>query len=1121
MPGRAPLRVSERFECARCRRGFVEPQPRLFSFNNPFGACPSCHGFGNLIEVDLDLVVPDKHRSLSEGAIEPWNRPHYRSVLVELRRFARRRGIPLDVPWSFLDEGHRRLVLEGDEEFPGILGFFRWLEGRKYRVQVRAFLARYRGYQECPGCGGSRLRPEALRVRLGGLSIRDVAALSVGAARRFLRGLSLSPQEEAIAGRVRHEADRRLSFLEDVGLDYLNLDRPTATLSGGESQRIALAAALGTGLVGTLFVLDEPSVGLHPRDTERLIGILKALRDQGNTVVVVEHDPAIVTAADHVIDLGPGAGEQGGRVVYQGPAEALGDEARSLTAKYLRGDLRIPVPARRRRGSGLFLNVRGATLHNLKGIDARFPLGAFTVVTGVSGSGKSTLVHDVLCARLRRRRGAAEGRGGPVVEGADYVEQLEVVDQSPLGRSPRSNPVTYMKAFDAIRELFAATPEARRRGLGAAAFSFNMPGGRCEACGGDGRVRVDLQFLADAWLVCESCGGRRYRAPVLEVRWRGRSVDQVLDLTVHEALHFFAGHHAVTRRLKVLEQIGLGYLRLGQPASTLSGGRGPEGEARGPPAEAPGAARPLRARRADDGAAHGRRGRAPERAAAAAGRRRHPRRHRAQPARDQAGRLGDRPRARGRARRAARSSSRARRRPSPRTARGTPRGTSGRCWSRPRTRPPERRAVGSLTVLLLSSRIMAMQRSSVQSVARRLRLGSTAALVIGLAWGLAPVAGAEQSFEDLVANLKSPTARTRQEAARELGNSRRREAVAPLSALVRDPEVRVRLEVVKALRNLRDLSAVPALVTSLQDGDPGIREEAIGTLVEIYSERDRGGPIDSFLETFSDEYDRASVPPYTAVDPSVFRGLAGTLRDEKKGIRAESAYAIGILGGGSAVPELVSATQDPESDVRGAAATAIGKVGTAEEGKSLVPLLADESATVRNRALQAIGVLRVREAGPALREMFEQHRRRELGTRVLASLSRIGDPAQADLFRELLSSSDPEHRRLAVEGLGRIADPSTLPCVQEGLPAREGRRGQAGLQLRDRLARGSGLPRRDRARARLLGRGGPSGPRLHPGAGTAVRAGPLPLPERPGPRGARRALRRPRAARRRRGPRRG
>jgi excinuclease ABC subunit A len=571
-PGHEPLRVSERFECGRCERTFVEPQPRLFSFNNPFGACPSCHGFGNLIEVDLDLVVPDKHKSLAEGAIEPWNKPHYRNLLAQLRRFARRRGIPLDVPWSFLDESHRRLVLEGDDEFTGVLGFFRWLEGRKYRVQVRAFLARYRGYQECPACAGARLRPDALRVRIGGQSIRDVSAMPVGAVRRFLAELELEGAEKAVANRVLQEVDRRLGFLEDVGLEYLGLDRPSATLSGGESQRIALAAALGTGLVGTLFVLDEPSVGLHPRDTDRLIGILKALRDQGNTVVVVEHDTALVEAADHVIDLGPGAGEQGGKVVYQGPTSSLEDEPRSLTAKYLRGDLRIPVPARRRRGNGLFLNVRGASLHNLKALDVRFPLGAFTAVTGVSGSGKSTLVHDVLCARLRRRRGSTAERDAGVVEGADYVDELEIVDQSPLGRSPRSNPVTYMKAFDPIRELFAATPEARRLGLTAPDFSFNMPGGRCEACAGDGRVRVELQFLADAWLLCESCSGRRYRPPVLQVKWRGRSIDQVLDLTVHEALLLFAGQHRVLRRLKVLEQIGLGYLRLGQPASTLSGG---------------------------------------------------------------------------------------------------------------------------------------------------------------------------------------------------------------------------------------------------------------------------------------------------------------------------------------------------------------------------------------------------------------------------------------------------------------------------------------------------------------------------------------------------------------------
>ncbi len=569
LPAGEVRRLSEHFECRSCGRAFAEPEPRLFSFNNPFGACPSCHGFGNTIEVDLSLVVPDTRKSLAEGAIEPWNKPHYRSVFQQLRRFARRRGIPLEVPWAFLDEGHRRLVLEGDEGFPGVLGFFRWLEGRKYRVQVRAFLARYRGYQECTSCGGGRLRPEALSVRIAGRSIRDVAAMSVRSAREFFEGQSRHWDPIATASPVLEQIRRRLSYLEDVGLGYLELDRPTASLSGGESQRIALASALGTGLVGTLFVLDEPSVGLHPRDTDRLIAILKALRDQGNSVVVVEHDPALITAADYVVDLGPGAGEQGGRVVYQGEGEALFGEPRSLTAKYLRGDLRIPVPGRRRRGNGLFLQVRGARVHNLQDVSARVPLGAFTVVTGVSGSGKSTLVHDVLCARLRRK-GVDESSA--TVDGAEYVEQLEVVDQSPLGRTPRSNPVTYLKAFDPIRELFAGTPQARRRGLSAADFSFNMPGGRCETCGGDGRVRVDLQFLADAWLVCETCNGRRYRAPVLEVPWKGRSIDQVLEMTVQEGLQFFAGQVRVTRRLKVLGQIGLGYLRLGQPASTLSGG---------------------------------------------------------------------------------------------------------------------------------------------------------------------------------------------------------------------------------------------------------------------------------------------------------------------------------------------------------------------------------------------------------------------------------------------------------------------------------------------------------------------------------------------------------------------
>jgi excinuclease ABC subunit A len=566
------LRFSERFECSGCGRTFLEPQPRLFSFNNPFGACPTCHGFGNLIEVNLDLVIPNKDRSLSEGAVEPWSKPHYRGAQDDLRRFARRRGIPWDKPWSALDEAQRRLVLEGDGDFPGILGFFRWLEGKKYKVQVRVFLSRYRGYQECPACHGARLREAALRVRVGERRIDEVSSLSVHEARAFFASLRLSETESKVAGRVLSEIARRLTYLSEVGLGYLTLDRPSGSLSGGESQRIALATSLGAGLVGTLYVLDEPSVGLHPRDTDRLILILKALRDQGNTVLVVEHDASIMRAADYLVDLGPGAGEQGGRVVFQGDFQALLDDPRSLTGKYLRGDLRIGVPTRRRRGNGLQLRVRGAGLHNLKNVDVRIPLGAFTVVTGVSGSGKSTLVHDVVCAGIERRTVKGELPGGGVLEGAEFIEEIEVVDQSPIGRSPRSNPVTYLKAFDGIRELFAATPDAKSRGLLASHFSFNVPGGRCEACSGDGQVRVDMQFLADVSLVCEACGGRRYRPPVLEVRYRGRTIDRVLDLTVHEALLFFAGQAQVTRRLKVLEQIGLGYLRLGQSATTLSGG---------------------------------------------------------------------------------------------------------------------------------------------------------------------------------------------------------------------------------------------------------------------------------------------------------------------------------------------------------------------------------------------------------------------------------------------------------------------------------------------------------------------------------------------------------------------
>jgi excinuclease ABC subunit A len=568
------LHFSERFECAHCARPFEEPQPRLFSFNNPFGACATCHGFGNLIEIAEDLVVPDGGKSLAGGAIEPWNRPHYRPLLAELERFCKRRGISTERPWSALPEEHRRAVLEGDEEFRGIVGFFRWLETKKYKVQVRVFLSRYRGYEVCPACHGSRLRPEALIPRVGGRNIDEVCRLSVKEARTYLSELALSGAERLVSAPVISELLRRLGFLCDVGLDYLTLDRPFGSLSGGEAQRIALATALGTGLVGTLYVLDEPSIGLHPSDTSRLLEILKGLRDQGNTVVVVEHDHSVMKAADYVLDLGPGAGDQGGRLVFSGTYPELMRDGRSLTGKFLRAEIQVPLPQKRRRGNGLALEVRGARAHNLKGIDVRIPLGVLTCVTGVSGSGKSTLVHDVVCAALLKRKERWDRSVGAhdALLGAQFVDEVVIVDQSPIGRTPRSNPVTHIKAFDPIRELFARAPDAQRLGLNPSHFSFNVPGGRCETCAGDGQVKVDMQFLADVYLVCETCGGRRYKPSVLEARYRGKTIDQVLDLTVREALQFFAGQPRVARRLKAFELIGLSYLRLGQPATTLSGG---------------------------------------------------------------------------------------------------------------------------------------------------------------------------------------------------------------------------------------------------------------------------------------------------------------------------------------------------------------------------------------------------------------------------------------------------------------------------------------------------------------------------------------------------------------------
>ena len=576
-------RFSEKFECRTCGIAYELPQPRLFSFNNPFGACPTCHGFGNTVELDMNLVVPDADVSLNDGAIDPWNKPHYRSSLALLKKSAKSAAgageptVRLDVPWSSLTDDERALVFKGFGEYEGVDGFFQWLERKKYKVHVRVFLSRYRGYQTCPDCRGTRLRREARDVQVGGQTIDVVCGYTVKGAQAFFEQLGLNETDAAVADKILKEIRRRLGFLKDVGLDYLTLDRLSSTLSGGESQRINLATSLGSALVDTLYVLDEPSIGLHPRDNERLIAILRQLRDQGNTVLVVEHDADMIRVADHIVDLGLGAGEHGGRILYSGDLAGLMKDPRSLTARYLRNDLAIPTPQTRRRPMLQKMRLTGATEHNLKDVDLDIPLGVLTCVTGVSGSGKSTLVHDVIYAALKRIK---VGRGEwdkPVgahrtFEGAEYVTDVVLVDQQPIGRTPRSNPVTYMKAFDPIRELFAATKDAKARSLTASAFSFNVPGGRCEACEGEGVVRVEMQFLADVFVPCDQCEGKRFRPQVLEVKLKGKNIDQVLALTVREALTFFSGAQKVTRRLQVLDEIGLGYLRLGQPATTLSGG---------------------------------------------------------------------------------------------------------------------------------------------------------------------------------------------------------------------------------------------------------------------------------------------------------------------------------------------------------------------------------------------------------------------------------------------------------------------------------------------------------------------------------------------------------------------
>jgi excinuclease ABC subunit A len=568
------LRFSDRFECKYDGTVYAFPEPRLFSFNNPYGACPTCQGFGNTIGLDLDLVIPNPGLSLKEGAIEPFTRPQHEWAMDELRQFCKSEKISMAGPFSQLSRAEQRAIVNGKGDWSGVRGFFDWLETKKYKLHVRVFLSKYRGYTLCPDCGGGRLRQEARDVKLGGRTLPEICSLSISEATVFFDSLMLSSEQGAIAERILFEVRRRLRFLLDVGLEYLTLDRLASTLSGGEAQRIQLATNLGSSLVGALYVLDEPSIGLHPRDNERLIRLLHNLRDIGNTVLVVEHDAEMMRAADHILDIGPAAGELGGRVIYEGDFPGLMRDEGSLTARYLRGEAEIKEPKQRRSPQKRRLTIRGASEHNLKGIEVDVPLDMLVCVTGVSGSGKSTLIHDCIYAGIKKQRGDWQGHVGTFhkLEGSQFIDDVTLVDQSPIGRTPRSNPVTYIKVYDAIREVFAGTREAQARGLDPSHFSFNLPGGRCEVCQGDGTVTVEMQFLADVELVCEECKGTRFKQQILDIRYRGKNVHEVLSMTVREAMSFFREVSKITNRLRVLDDVGLGYLRLGQSATTLSGG---------------------------------------------------------------------------------------------------------------------------------------------------------------------------------------------------------------------------------------------------------------------------------------------------------------------------------------------------------------------------------------------------------------------------------------------------------------------------------------------------------------------------------------------------------------------
>jgi excinuclease ABC subunit A len=566
-------KFDNRFSCVRCGREFTPPTPHLFSFNSPLGACPKCEGFGRIVDIDLDKVIPNKRLSLRDGAVVVWNTPAYAELRDEFLQAATRRGYSTELPYSQLSQEAQRWIVEGDRETPGIQGFFEWLEARRYKTHVRILLARYRSYRTCPACNGARLKPEALAVKIGQHSIASLCALSIRDLKSTISRLRLAPAMRARVEAVLRELRNRISYLLEVGLGYLTLDRQARTLSGGEAQRIHLAAALGSALTDTLYALDEPTVGLHPRDAGKLLKVLQHLTSMGNTVVVVEHDPSLIDGADHVVDLGPGGGSQGGEILYEGKPSGLTGQSAATGRLLLIRTLHRQKKRRTERSSGQIV-IHGARENNLQLERVEIPLGRMVCVTGVSGSGKSTLVEKVLFENYLRERGLGGQEAGACdrIEGFDRVAEIFMMSQAPIGRSLRSNPATYIKCYDEIRKLFASTAAARQQKVTAASFSFNTIGGRCERCQGTGSVTIEMHFMADIEVPCDECNGQRFKRNVLDVRYRNASINEVLRMTVDDAKQFFQDRPAIRAKLDCLVSVGLSYLTLGQATSTLSGG---------------------------------------------------------------------------------------------------------------------------------------------------------------------------------------------------------------------------------------------------------------------------------------------------------------------------------------------------------------------------------------------------------------------------------------------------------------------------------------------------------------------------------------------------------------------